>query len=96
MDGAALALYVLSSVGLTLLLVWPAEGPGAWVRERLLRWVLPKGLRKALDCYICLGTWVALAAAPGWWLAGYHWSVIAWPVVPAAFWLVMPESRSGQ
>ena len=44
--------YLLSSLGLTVLLVWPQSGPGAWVRERVLRRLLPRRARGVLDCYI--------------------------------------------
>jgi hypothetical protein len=94
-DAVALAIYVFSSMGATILLVWPVDGPGAWIRERVLRPLLPASARGVLDCYICLSVWVALAGVPFWWIAGYRWSGIAWLAVPAVFWLVMPESRSG-
>jgi len=94
-DAFGLSLFVLSCMGLTILLVWPVDGPSAWVRERVLRKLLPARVAKVLDCYICLSVRIALIAAPFWWRAGFHWSAIAWPVVPGMFWLVMPESRSG-
>ena len=64
--------YLLSSVGLTVLLVWPQTGPGAWVRDRVLRRLLPRRARDVLDCYICLGFWVGLALSPIWWAAGHR------------------------
>ncbi len=94
--GLALAVYVLTNMGLTVLLVWPVDGPGAWVRERLLRRVLPGSAGKALDCYICLSVWVGLAAAPFWLMAGYRVCGVGWLILPAAFWLAMPEARSGK
>ena len=93
-DAIALTLYVFSSMGLTILLVWPADGVGAWLRERVIRPLLPRVLRKVLDCYICLSVWIALASVPFWWMAGYRWSGIAWPVVPAVFWLVIRDRES--
>ena len=94
-DAIALVVYVFSSMGATILLVWPVDGPGAWIRERILRRLLPASARKVLDCYICLSVWIALIGVPFWWMGGYRWPAIAWLIVPAAFWLAMPESRSG-
>ncbi len=94
-DFTAIAVYVLSCMGVTILIVWPSDGPGAWFRDRLLRPFLPASARGALDCYICLSVWIALAAVPFWWMKGYHWPSVAWLIVPTVFWLVLPESRSG-
>ena len=33
--------YLLASVGLTVLIIWPEGGPGAFFREKVLRRVLP-------------------------------------------------------
>ncbi len=33
--------YLLSGVGLTVLIIWPEGGPGAFFREKVLRRVLP-------------------------------------------------------
>jgi hypothetical protein len=94
-DAVALVVYVFSSMGATILLVWPVDGPGAWIRERIVRRMLPASAGKVLDCYICLSVWIALIGVPFWWMAGYRWCAVAWLVVPAVFWLVMPHSRSG-
>ena len=56
--------YLLSAMGLTVLVVWPQTGPGAWLRERLLRRSLPPRFREILDCYICCGFWSGLALSP--------------------------------
>ena len=95
-DGAWVAIYVLSCMGITVLTVWPAEGLVAHVRDRMLRPLLPKTVAGVLDCYICCGTWVGILCAPGWWWAGCHCSVIAWPIVPLGFWLVLRESDRSQ
>jgi hypothetical protein len=95
-DGVAVFLYLFSSMGVTILIVWPADGLGAWVRERVLRRILPVSIKAVLDCYICSSVWIGLIAAPFWWAAGFHWSAVAWLALPAIFWLAMPESRSGR
>ena len=33
--------YLLASVGLTVLIIWPEGGPGAFFREKVFRRVLP-------------------------------------------------------
>jgi len=82
--------YLLSSVGLTVLLVWPQTGPGAWLRDRVLRRVLPERARGVLDCYICLGFWSGLALSPAWWAAEHRlWCWTGCLAVPALFWFVL-------
>ena len=82
--------YLLCSVGLTVLLVWPQTGPGAWVRDRVLRRLLPRRARDVLDCYICLGFWAGLALSPIWWAAEHRlWCWTGCLAVPALFWLVL-------
>jgi hypothetical protein len=56
-DQADFLAYLLSSMGLTILIVWPQTGPSAWVRERVLRRALPGRAKEVLDCYICCGFW---------------------------------------
>jgi hypothetical protein len=60
--------YILTSVGLTVLVVWPETGPLAWLREHVLRRILPESVSGMLDCYLCFGFWAALVLAPLWWL----------------------------
>jgi hypothetical protein len=60
--------FLLASMGLTILIVWPQDGPGAWLRENVLRKALPGKGKEMLDCYICSGFWCGLAFSPAWWL----------------------------
>ncbi len=83
-------IYVFSAMGLTILIVWPAQGPSAWIRDQVLRRMLWPAARGVLDCYICLSFWMALALAPLWW----HWTHCRWVwagplMLPAVFWLVL-------
>lgn len=66
-DLVGLLAYLLAAMGLTVLVVWPASGPSAWMRDRILRRLLWPSARGVLDCYICLSPWAALALAPLWW-----------------------------
>jgi len=89
-DVAYLLSELLSAMGLTIIIVWPQDGPGAWVRERLLRRVLPTRLQGVLDCYVCTGFWAGLAISPAWWIMCHAWW--AWSgclMVPALFWLAL-------
>ncbi len=81
--------YVLSVMGLTILVVWPENGPGALTREKLLRRILPKPAHGVLDCYICFGFWAGLLLSIFWWFM-YHqsWIWFGCLMIPAAFWLV--------
>jgi len=82
--------FLVASMGLTVLIVWPQEGPGAWVRERALRRVLPGKAKEVLDCYICLGFWSGLVLSPAWWLmCREHWVWGGCLMTPALFWLVL-------
>jgi hypothetical protein len=82
--------YLLSSMGLTVLVIWPTGGPGAFARERLLRKILPRSAHGVLDCYICFSFWSALAVAVPWWFIFHRPCVWFGPLmVPALFWLVM-------
>jgi len=84
--------YILAAMGLTILVVWPEHGPGAIVREKFLRRVLPKTAGNVLDCYICLGFWTGLFMSIPWWLM-YHlgWIWFGCLIVPTVFWLVMKK-----
>lgn len=82
--------FLLSSMGLTILIVWPQSGPGAWVRELVLRRILPSKARGVLDCYVCLGFWTGLALSPVWWLmCRQQWAWFGCLMTPALFWLVL-------
>jgi hypothetical protein len=82
--------YLLSAMGLTVLVVWPKTGPWVWLRERLLRPSLPARFREVLDCYICCGFWSGLALSPLWWLSAHRlWCCTGCLMVPCLFWLVL-------
>jgi hypothetical protein len=82
--------YLLSIMGLTVLIVWPQSGPSAWLRESVLRRVLPRRAREVLDCYICLSFWFGLALSPPFWFADHRlWCWSGCLAVPAIFWLVL-------
>jgi hypothetical protein len=85
-----LAAFLLASVGLTVLIVWPQEGPGAWLREHLLRRWLPTSAGSLLDCYICCGFWIGLLLAPLWWaICGQEWCWSGCLMVPGLFWMIL-------
>jgi hypothetical protein len=82
--------FLLSSIGLTVLIVWPPDGPGAWVRESVLRRALPGKSKETLDCYICTGFWSGLVLSPVWWLmCRERWTWSGCLMTPALFWLVL-------
>ena len=84
-----LVAYLLSAMGLTILVVWPEDGTGAYVREKVLQRVLPKSAHGVLDCYICLGFWAGVFLSVPWWFM-YHqnWIWFGCLMIPAVFWLV--------
>lgn len=88
--------YVLASIGLTVLVVWPDSGPGAWARESVLRPLLPRAMKHALDCYICFSFWAAMTLTPVWQFIGRDdrlW--LGCLMVPGLFWLTLrPLSSS--
>jgi hypothetical protein len=89
-DFLAILTYVFAAMGLTILIVWPADGPSAWLRDKIVRKLLWPSARGVLDCYICLSVWVALALAPAWW----YWVHCQWVwtgplVLPALFWMIL-------
>lgn len=91
---AHLVAGLLAAAGLTVLVVWPQEGPGAWLREKLLRPLLPRFLGGMLDCYVCFGFWCGLALSPlWWWLHGEPWNWALCLMVPCLFWLVLSDAR---
>ena len=95
MEFVAFLSYVLSGLGLAVLLVWPQSGPSAWVRERLLRPALGRNMVEILDCYICCGFWSGLALSPVWWLAYRRlWCWSGCLIVPYLFWLSLGNGSS--
>lgn len=87
---AALLGYLLASCGLTVLLIWPEGGPAGWLRERVLRRILPTKVAGVLDCYVCMGFWTGLLLSPLWWWwtrQDWYWSGCLMP--PACFWFAM-------
>lgn len=96
---AHLAAYLLSAMGLTVLMVWPQGGPVAWFRERVLRRWLPATIQGVLDCYVCLGFWCGLVLSPAWWfLFGHAWCWFGCLMTPAAFWIFLrnPSASEGE
>jgi hypothetical protein len=82
-------------MGATILIVWPVDGPGAWIRDRLLRPTLPGKAKAALDCYICLGFWCGLGISLPWWLWYREpWVWLGCLMVPTVFWLVLGQGRA--
>lgn len=82
--------YLLSSMGLTILIVWPEDGPGSWVREKVLRPLIPKKMTGVLDCYICTGFWSGLVfSGLWWWWFREPWIWTGCFMVPALFWIFL-------
>jgi hypothetical protein len=91
-DLAALIAYLLASMGLTVLIVWPKSGPTAWIRERVLRRLLPTPASGALDCYVCASFWCGFILGPIWWSFEHHyWYFGGCLMVPSLFWLSTRE-----
>lgn len=89
--------YLLASMGLTILIVWPEGGPGAWVREKIMRPLLPKQVEGVLDCYVCMGFWCGLLLSGLWWWR-FHEPLI-WTgclMVSALFWPALGLGRPGK
>ena len=88
----ALVTLILASMGLTVLIAWPQEGLGAWIREKIFRRILPRPLRHVLDCYVCLGFWSGLLLSPlWWWMTEQWWCFAACLMTPAVFWWALRE-----
>jgi len=84
-------------MGLTILIVWPDEGPSAWLRENIFRPLLPGKAKGVLDCYICLGFWAGLVMSGLWWIWYREpWLWFGPLMVSAAFWLALRPSKEGQ
>ena len=76
--------YLLSAIGLTILVVWPENGPGAFFREKILRKLLPVPLHGALDCYICFAFWAGLILSVAFWfIYGRAWTCFGCLMTPA-------------
>lgn len=87
--------YLLASIGLTVLLVWPASGPGAFIRDRVIRPVLPGGIKNVLDCYICLGFWSGLLLSGlAWWLYREPSCWLGCLMTPGMFWIVLKNPNT--
>ena len=87
--------YLLSAMGLTVLIIWPEGGPGAFLREKVFRRVLPRSFAGVLDCYICSGFWAGLILSVPWWfLCRRPWVWFGCLMVPAVFWLVMGKWKN--
>jgi len=81
---------ILSAMGLTIVIVWPASGPGAAIREKALRPLLPGQASNVLDCYICLGFWSGLLLSPlWWWMTRQHWVWAGCLMTSAVFWIIL-------
>ena len=87
---ASLLSFLLASMGLTIMVVWPQDGPGAWVRERVLRRLLPGKAKEVLDCYICTSYWTGLALSPlWWWMCQGRWAWAGCLMTPPVFWIAL-------
>ncbi len=82
--------FLLASMGLTVLIVWPEHGPVATFREATLRSALSASLAGVLDCYVCLSFWMGLLLSPLWW-AWFResWCLLGCLMPPALFWIVL-------
>jgi hypothetical protein len=91
-DLIGFAAYIFSSMGLTILIVWPQEGPSAWLRDHALRRLLPSYARGALDCYVCLGFWAGLVISiPCWFWYRQPWCWSGCLIVPFLFWWIVVD-----
>ncbi len=87
--------YLLAATGFTVLVVWPSAGPSAWVRERLIRPLLPPRARGVLDCYVCCGPWCGLLLSPVWWtVSNTAWVWFGPLMIPAIFWFILRPDRA--
>ena len=82
--------YLLSGMGLTVLVVWPEDGPLAWFRDTVMRRILREPAGKLLDCYVCLSFWSGLLISPLFWTTYRELWCWSGPIsVPALFWLLL-------
>ena len=88
---------LLASMGLTILIVWPEGGPGAWFRDRILRRLLPAAAAQALDCYVCLSFWAGLLLSAIWWhFTGEFWCWAGCLMTPTLCWMVFVNASEGR
>lgn len=84
--------YLLSAVGLTVIVVWPEKGIAAWVRDRILRSLIPAAVVGVLDCFVCFSFWAGLLLSPlFWWRYHEMWCWCGPLIGPAIFWSVLRE-----
>ncbi len=91
-----LLVTVGSAMGLAVVLLGFSDGPGAWVRESIMRPLLSL-IRGAgvLDCAACFSFWSGLlAGAAGWLAVGRPDLLLASLIAPLLFWL-RPGSPTG-
>lgn len=86
-DLTQLLILLLSAMGLTIMIVWPTGGPGAWVREKLLRPVLGGRGGEVLDCYICFSFWAGLLVGTVASRVDHLWPLAACLMTPVLFWV---------
>lgn len=87
-----LASYILVSMGLTIILVWPQEGPTAYLRERVFRRILPTKAGYVFDCYICCSFWIGMLMSVIWWRHDREvWCLYGCLMVPAVFWIILRD-----
>lgn len=86
--------FILTSMGLTVLIVWPEGGPSGWLRERILRPILPGRAKGVLDCYVCMGFWCGLLLSPlWWWFCGEPWVWTGGLMNTALLWYIVEQSH---
>jgi hypothetical protein len=96
-DFSQLLAYLLSTSGLTILIVWPQTGPRAWFRESVLRRLLPSVGGEVLDCYICFSFWSGLALSPIWWMFCHRfWCWTGCLMTPYLFWIHLRNDGQGR
>lgn len=81
--------FILSSIGLTVWIVWPEEGFWAIIRHKMQK-LLPAHFRTVPDCYICSGFWIGTFLGIVWWpLTGRPFYITGGLMVSAMFWIFM-------
>jgi hypothetical protein len=91
---AHLVEFVLATMGLTILVVWPQGGPMGWIRDRIIRPLLPGKTKGVLDCYICFSFWAGVVVSGiWWWIYGESWIWSGPVMVPAVFWVALEARR---
>lgn len=93
-DLVMLLTCLLSSFGLTVLLVWPETGPGAWIRDKVMKPLLWPKAKEVLDCYVCFSFWASLLLSRIWWrLAEVWWVWFGCLMTPGMFWLALQRNH---